>query len=159
AEPLAFDLEDMAHRMSRLDVSMDLRRVGVRNPEDLLTYFILGPREVERFTGDGMLNTDDNALIEFQAPKSLHYETRGVNVALLRQALTLGGDYVPTIAADDARRRHAVAMAEAFARRRMWQRATSALAWAPGLADSDEGRELQRRIEEARRVVDSRSHG
>jgi spermidine synthase len=156
--PLTFDLDDLSRRMSLLDVSVDLRRVDVKSPPDLLSYFILGTREVEAFTGAGPLNTDDNALIEFQAPKSLHYETRGVNVALLRQATTHSGDYAPGLAGD-APRRHALLMAEAFARRRMWSRARDAITALPDLAESEEGRAALGRIEEARRVDTNRRRG
>jgi spermidine synthase len=158
-EELHFDMQDLARRMSVLDVNVDLRRVGVKTPEDLLTYFIMGTREVEAFTGDGPLNTDDNALIEFQAPKSLHYETRGVNVALLRQATAESGLYAPGLTGEPERRQHALAMAQAFARRRMWTRARGVITSLPGLAESDDGKETLGRIEEARRVDSNRRRG
>ena len=40
-------------------------------PEDLLGLFLLGSDEVEKFVGKGPLNTDDNAMIEYGAPKDL----------------------------------------------------------------------------------------
>jgi len=40
--------------------------------EPLLMSFLLGPREMGRFAGDGPLNTDDRNLLEFSAPRSLY---------------------------------------------------------------------------------------
>jgi len=142
--PLSFDLDEMKRRMSDLSVLVDLRRVRVYTPEDILSYFLFGSEEMARFTGPGPLNTDDNALIEFRAPKSLHYETRGANTAALRQVTVEPLSYAGAREGDEARIRDGAEMVKAFMRRDMLSRAREVLAGTPGLAESDEGRELER---------------
>ncbi|HKY31841.1 MAG TPA: fused MFS/spermidine synthase, partial [Candidatus Polarisedimenticolia bacterium] len=159
AAPLSFDREEMQRRMARLDVNLDLRRVSARTPEDVLSYFIMGSAEVRRFTGDGPLNTDDNALIEFRAPKSLHYETRGVNLAHLDRASVPPSGYVEGLDDLESRRRHLLELAAAYARRRLYPRALAALEADPGLAGTEEGRRLRDAIDASRRVDTGRQGG
>ncbi len=141
--PLRFDLDDLAARMENLSPMVDLRRVRVYTPEDLLSYFLFGTKEMARFTGKGPLNTDDNALIEFRAPKSLHYETRGANTAELRQVTVEPLTYADDLHSDEDRIHHGAEMVKAYMRRNMISRAREVLAGTPGLAESEEGQELE----------------
>ena len=77
--PLRFDLVTLRNRMNVLDVALDLGRVGVHRPEDLLAWFAFGEREMAAFAGTALLNTDDNARVEFSAPWSLFTETQAAN--------------------------------------------------------------------------------
>lgn len=49
----------------------ELARAKVTTPEDFFGLFLLGTEEIPGFVGPGPLNTDDNALIEFAAPRDL----------------------------------------------------------------------------------------
>jgi spermidine synthase len=50
-------------------IAADLKRINATRPADIISRFYLGPEEVSRLS-DGMpLNTDNNALIEFNAPR------------------------------------------------------------------------------------------
>ena len=63
---------DMATIKSHFDdpkIAADLRRIKTTQASDLLSRFYLGPREVTNLTSGAKLNTDDNALIEFNAPR------------------------------------------------------------------------------------------
>jgi spermidine synthase len=84
SHPLDFRIDELAGRMADLEVALDLGRIRVTSPYDLLTYFIMGNEEFRAFAGEGPLNTDDNALIEFHAPKNLHAETRQRNLDEIR---------------------------------------------------------------------------
>ena len=145
--PLSFNLDDLGERMSELSVMVDLRRVRTGTPQDLLSYFVFGDNELEAFTGEGPLNTDDNALIEFHAPKSLHYETRSANTAEVRRVTVDPTDYVLGLTDPDARRAHKVLLIEAFIRRQMWSRARDVLTSDAGLAGSEDGRALLQQID------------
>ncbi|HEY8041842.1 MAG TPA: hypothetical protein VIF15_18690, partial [Polyangiaceae bacterium] len=46
-------------------------RAGVHGAEDLLADLLLGPDEIPAFAAGAATNTDDNALIEFAAPRDL----------------------------------------------------------------------------------------
>lgn len=84
--PLVIDVKRLAQRIQAPKIAKDLTRVNVKDPLDLLVKFRLGSEEIETYVGSGPLNTDDNGLIEFAAPKSLYLETASVNVKELRQA-------------------------------------------------------------------------
>jgi spermidine synthase len=76
-------LESIQERMRRPTVSQDLKRIGVESLGDLTSRFMMGPVEVAALTRGGMLNTDDNALIEFSTPKTLFAETEDLNAKIL----------------------------------------------------------------------------
>jgi spermidine synthase len=82
-QPLKLNLDEMATRMSELKVRMDLGRASIRRPVDILSLFRLGPGDVERLVDGAPRNTDDNARVEFSAPKTLGLSTIDDNLALL----------------------------------------------------------------------------
>lgn len=101
-EPIDLDLDLVDRRMSELLVRMDLARINVRRPTDVLPLFRLGHDEVGRFVEGAPRNTDDNARVEFSAPKALGLETLGVNIALISDFLGDPLDYVTPAPADRA---------------------------------------------------------
>lgn len=84
--PLVIDSQRLAQQMSTQKVAEDLARVSIRDPFDLLVRFRLGSAEIESYVGSGPLNTDDNGLIEFAAPKSFYLETGAANLEEIRKA-------------------------------------------------------------------------
>ncbi len=123
--PLSFDLGELKSRMSELSVGVDLRRIKVETPQDLLSYFVFGDKELDSLLGEGPINTDDNALIEFRAPKSLTMETRDANMDVIR-AVTVDPTLYVTGLDDPARRReHQIEMTRAFLRRNLYDRAAA----------------------------------
>ncbi|MBI2455692.1 MAG: fused MFS/spermidine synthase [candidate division NC10 bacterium] len=73
-------------RMGESAVAADLARVGVHDVFDLLTRFRLGDAEARAYAGEGPINTDDNAIIEFSAPWQIHLDTIAQNVEALARA-------------------------------------------------------------------------
>lgn len=49
----------------------ELERAEVRRPEDMIGLFVVGGEDIPRLVGPGPLNTDDNSLIEYAAPRDL----------------------------------------------------------------------------------------
>jgi spermidine synthase len=82
--PFGLDLERIGSRMSELKVLMDLARINARRPVDVLSLFALGPAEIDRLVVGAPRNTDDNARVEFAAPKTLGVATGEDNIAMLR---------------------------------------------------------------------------
>ncbi len=80
---LGLDLDRIGSRMAELEVRMDLARVEVRQPADVLPLFVLGPDEVDRMVHGAPRNTDDNARVEFSAPKALYQDTLASNLEFL----------------------------------------------------------------------------
>jgi hypothetical protein len=63
--------------LSDPSLAAELKRANVDSPNDLFGLFLLGTKEIQQFVGNGRLNTDDDALIEFEAPKDLiEYATK-----------------------------------------------------------------------------------
>lgn len=50
-------------------IGADLKRISTTRASDILSRFYLGPAEVTSLSAGAKLNTDDNALIEFNAPR------------------------------------------------------------------------------------------
>ena len=70
-DPLPLDL-DVIERAFRDPVTRaEARRGGFATPHDVFSYLLLGPEELESFTAGSPINTDDNARIEFAAPRDL----------------------------------------------------------------------------------------
>jgi spermidine synthase len=82
-EPLDPDLGKLEGQMAGTAIGADLASMGVRSAADLLTYHLFGEAEARSFAGRGDLNTDDNALIEFNAPLALHARTGMLNARAL----------------------------------------------------------------------------
>lgn len=69
--PLALDVEALARNWRDATLARELVRGGVASAEDLLANLLLTPPEIFAFTAGSPLNTDDNARIEFGAPRDL----------------------------------------------------------------------------------------
>jgi spermidine synthase len=70
-DPLPLDY-DVVERAFRDPVTRaEARRGGFQSPHDVFAYVLLGPEELEAFTAGAPDNTDDNARIEFSAPRDL----------------------------------------------------------------------------------------
>jgi spermidine synthase len=103
-EPLTLDLDRMARRMSELRVFVDLGRIGVRRPADILPLFRLGSDEVSRLVAGAGRNTDDNARVEFSAPKAMYEDTSDPTLAYIERFAASPLDHVtPAPATPEAR--------------------------------------------------------
>lgn len=69
--PLVLDRGRVERALQDPRLAAELARANVELPEDLIGLFMLGSRELPGLIGDGPLNTDDDALIEFGAPRDL----------------------------------------------------------------------------------------
>ena len=69
--PLRLDRVRLARNFDVPSVRAELGRAKVRAVEDLLANVLLTPEELPAFTAGAPINTDDNALIEFGAPRDL----------------------------------------------------------------------------------------
>lgn len=71
-EPMIFDLERVGALWKDPEVNGALLAAGLREPQELVGRIIFANRtEVLEWAGDVRVNTDDNALIEFAAPRDL----------------------------------------------------------------------------------------
>jgi spermidine synthase len=70
-EPLRLDRQDFARRLADPVFAAEAKRGGIHAAEDVIAYLLLAPEEIPAFTAGSPLNTDDNAIIEFGAPRDL----------------------------------------------------------------------------------------
>jgi spermidine synthase len=64
-----FDLSIINAHLSNVNVATELKRIQSDSVGDLLSRFYLGSEEVAAISAVAKINTDDNALIEFNAPR------------------------------------------------------------------------------------------
>jgi len=84
--PFVLNTESLRRWLGEPAIARDLDRVGVQDAAGLAGRFRLGPREMVSLGGEGPLNTDDNGLIEFAAPRALYQETIEENLRLIAAA-------------------------------------------------------------------------
>ena len=68
---LVVDEAALARRISEEAVAADLQRIDVETVPELLAFHVMGTDAAARFVAGAALHTDDNALLEFAAPRSL----------------------------------------------------------------------------------------
>jgi spermidine synthase len=84
AQPLVFDQDVLERNMSELWVRADLARVGVRGALDIAAMLQTGGAALGQVLEGATVNTDDNGLVEFAAPKALYLDTQDANMAMLQ---------------------------------------------------------------------------
>jgi len=133
ASPIRFDAAAMAERMRVPAVAKDLDRVKTADPATLLARFRVGGADLRSFAGEGPLNTDDNALIEFAALRNLYRDTHPENDLQLARAASSPLDQtdlsgLPPVEAA----RFPIALARELVRIGLEDRAREALGRVPG---------------------------
>src|SRR6185295_369136 len=76
-KPLPLDLDRWRVDFGDEKLRAELARGGVTSAEDLLAMLILAPDEIASFSAGGDINTDDEPLLEFSAPRDLLAAGRG----------------------------------------------------------------------------------
>ncbi|HEY0705160.1 MAG TPA: fused MFS/spermidine synthase [Polyangia bacterium] len=69
--PISIDIDRIARLLERPIVRREAERAGFKTVHDIPATLLLAPDEVDAFTAGAALNTDDNARIEFAAPRDL----------------------------------------------------------------------------------------
>jgi spermidine synthase len=82
--PLALDDGALARNFQNETLRKELKRGGIESAEDIIAYLLLTPDEIPAFTAGSPLNTDDDAIIEFAAPRDLLGSTRTADPYLAR---------------------------------------------------------------------------
>jgi spermidine synthase len=69
--PINLDVRRIARAFENPIAAAEAKRAGFASPHDVPAFLLLGPEELRSFTAGAAVNTDDNALIEFAAPRDL----------------------------------------------------------------------------------------
>ena len=115
--PLPLDVSALMDRIGEEKVIADLARVKVHHMADLLSYFKIGELEIRAFASDSILNTDDNAHIEFSAPLHLASTTRKTNRQMLDRATAGPLPYLVGLDDPEIRARFLNSLEDAYRRR------------------------------------------
>ena len=75
-KPLRVDIQRLRRAFRIPTVSKEMRRAKIASPDDLLALLLMGPRGAAAFVAGAAVNTDDNALVEFAAPRDLFNHNR-----------------------------------------------------------------------------------
>lgn len=70
-QPLPLDLHRLRRNFALPGLRAELHRAQIDSPEEILADLLLTPDEIPAFTIGAVINTDDNARIEFAAPRDL----------------------------------------------------------------------------------------
>lgn len=70
-KPLPLDLRRLRKNFAVPSLRTELSRAGIDRAEEVLADLLLTPDELSAFSVGGYINTDDNARIEFAAPRDL----------------------------------------------------------------------------------------
>lgn len=79
-------LENIAAHWNRPNVAADLRAASADEPFALLSSYVAGPAELERYASGAALQSDDAMALEFSAPRAL-YGDANENVTIVRNLL------------------------------------------------------------------------
>lgn len=79
-DPFHVDTARVEARMGVRQVREDLARIHLHSIDDLAACFVMGPAEVAAWGRGAGENTDDNAALEWSAPRSLYKPTRAWQV-------------------------------------------------------------------------------
>ncbi len=69
--PPSMSFEELSGRIRDRELEVDLERIGVGSLEQILSSFVAADADLRRFADGARLNTDDNATLEFSAPRGL----------------------------------------------------------------------------------------
>jgi spermidine synthase len=75
-QPLKLDIQRLRRAAAPREVQRELERADIERPDDLIALTLLGPGEIDAFGVGATANTDDNALVEFAAPRDLYQHGR-----------------------------------------------------------------------------------
>ena len=70
-KPIELDIRKIARAFQNPVTAAEAKRAGFDSPHDIPAFLLLGTEEMRSFTAGARFNTDDNALIEFAAPRDL----------------------------------------------------------------------------------------
>ncbi|RMF77620.1 MAG: hypothetical protein D6744_11145, partial [Planctomycetota bacterium] len=70
-EPFSASLEDVLRKYDAPAVRADLHRVGANHPGQVLGTFTASDAALRRWSADARVHTDDNAYLEFSAPRDV----------------------------------------------------------------------------------------
>ena len=86
-DPVGPRLDNIPRAWQRPGVAADLAKASVLDVFSLLSLYVAGPRELERYSQGALIQTDDRTLLEFSGPRGVYSRRGNENVPVLRALL------------------------------------------------------------------------
>ncbi len=96
--PQRIGYQEFARRFRMPTVRADLYRVSIRRPSDVLARYITSDQPLRDWVRDAAVHTDDNARLEFSAPRHMFEVHRKIAEELVARQRPVLGDLVADIA-------------------------------------------------------------
>ena len=93
-EEYGLSYEKARQYLSSETVGRDLYRIGINNVPDLLSLMIMSRKKLLEFSASAPLHTDDNSLLEFNAPEYVYKDERAVLVRQLTPFIEMEPGFV-----------------------------------------------------------------
>ncbi|MEN0062558.1 MAG: fused MFS/spermidine synthase [Myxococcota bacterium] len=138
-KPLEPTMTRAGHLLSWPKVRDELAIVEIDSPADLVSLHQFDQDAIHQLSEGAPLNTDDNMIIEYSAPRNLHRDTQDENLALITDHAQV--PFLSVSDADDLK-----ALAEAYEERNQVGRASLAIAEAIDRAPDAETAEQWRAL-------------
>ena len=68
---LDVDYDQFIKQINGQAISSDLARIGIQTLPEIFSHYVMGPEAIQKFSNRAEIHTDDNALVEFAAPRAL----------------------------------------------------------------------------------------
>jgi spermidine synthase len=84
--PFSIDFKDLEQRLQDPVVKGDLESINIQSPAEFLSYMLMGPDEIRAYlasTPDVLINTDDNAYLEYYTPFEFLESTKTIVAGLI----------------------------------------------------------------------------
>jgi spermidine synthase len=85
----SIDYKDLSQRIQDPVIKADLESIKIQSPAQFMSYMMMGPDEIRAYmasTGDDVINTDDNAYLEYHTPFEFLESTKTIVAGLIPYA-------------------------------------------------------------------------
>lgn len=94
-KPHSFEIQRLSSVFADPKTSAGLARIDINNPYDIFSLFLSGNRDLRKYIGDALLNTDEKPILEFSLPKNLYMEVSGAD--RVREIIAITEDIAPPV--------------------------------------------------------------
>jgi spermidine synthase len=82
----SIDFKDLEQRLQDPVVKADMASINIKSPAEFVSYMLMGPDQIRSYlasTPDNLMNTDDNAYLEYHTPFEFLESTRTIVAGLI----------------------------------------------------------------------------
>lgn len=95
-EPHSFNMEKLSAKFADQRIRKALGDIDILGPYDVLDLYLMGDKDLRRYLGDTVLNTDERPVLEFVLPKHMYLDP-SLGVKTVERILAGVEDVVPPV--------------------------------------------------------------